>query len=82
MVTKVKKRLPRNHLVSMGINVEFIPGKVGILNPAPPDDNGLSMIGCMREDGVPVMGTSIEMLPKRGDGSLGPFITLRYENDN
>jgi hypothetical protein len=55
------------------INVEFLPGRVGLL-----PDPGRSMIAQMQDDGVPQPGTSIGVLPELGGGSLGPFVDLRY----
>lgn len=78
LVSKVKRLLPSN-VNPASINVKFLPGKIDILAPADTEDGGLSLHSVMREDGVPVAGTSIGVLPERGGGSLGPFVTVCYQ---
>lgn len=72
----LRAKLPTNRLASLDIAVEFLPGKIGLLAAQYPDHNELSMVDTMREDGVPVGGTSIGVAGERGGGTLGPFITL------
>lgn len=73
---QLRAELPTDHLVTLDIAVEFIPGKISLLADHYPTHNGVSMVDTMREDGIPVAGTSIGVPGERGGGSLGLFITL------
>lgn len=73
---QLRAELPTDHIVTLDIAVEFIPGKISLLADHYPTHNGVSMVDTMREDGIPVAGTSIGVPGERGGGSLGPFITL------
>ncbi|KAL2832911.1 hypothetical protein BDW59DRAFT_138886, partial [Aspergillus cavernicola] len=76
LATQIKLRLPPGDTTALGINVEFLPGSLSLLPPATPIGDGRSCFRDMRADGVPTPGTSITVLPERGSGSLGPFVTL------
>jgi hypothetical protein len=80
LALQIRLLLPHDDPVALKMEVEFIPGRITAYNPADasnsPPGNAVSFATRMRADGVPSAGASIAVLPERGGGSLGPFVTL------
>ncbi|KAL3468104.1 hypothetical protein BJX64DRAFT_282988 [Aspergillus heterothallicus] len=80
LALQIRLLLPHDDPEALNIPVEFIPGRLTSFNPGEgsnaPAGNGISFSAEMRQDGIPEAGTSITVLPERGGGSLGPFVTL------
>ncbi|RDW81481.1 uncharacterized protein DSM5745_05038 [Aspergillus mulundensis] len=80
LALQIKLRLPHNDSHAMGIDVEFIPGYIFTANPDTIPD-GVSLVESMGTSGTPAPGTSITVLPERGGGTLGPFVTLQHQGN-
>ncbi|KAJ0419604.1 hypothetical protein BJY00DRAFT_324190 [Aspergillus carlsbadensis] len=80
LALQIKLCLPHDDPEALKLEVEFIPGRLTGYTPNDasnaPSEGGKSFALTMRPDGVPTAGASITVLPERGGGSLGPFVTL------
>ncbi|CEL11327.1 hypothetical protein ASPCAL14430 [Aspergillus calidoustus] len=80
LALQIRLPLPNDDPVALKMEVEFIPGRITAYNPADasnsPPGNAVSFATRMHADDVPSAGASIAVLPERGGGSLGPFVTL------
>ncbi|KAJ0414513.1 hypothetical protein BJY00DRAFT_318776 [Aspergillus carlsbadensis] len=76
LATQIQRKLHAGDETATEMDVEFIPGGISFFDVPAADDAGTSCLWNTRADGVPTPGASIAVLPGRGIGSLGPFVTL------